>query len=97
MRAYFKDFTKTIVPKALIVAVISGLYLIHVNFGVIDESGLSNFQIVLSIKAVLGLWLGFRGVLQVFFNIQPFVFKSHKLPFILVVIIVFLSQTMWNV
>lgn len=97
VRAYFKDFTRTLVPKALVVAVISGLYLIHISFGSIDESGLSNFQIVLSIKALLGLWLGARGILQVFFGIQPFVFKSHKLPFILVIIIVTLSQIMWSV
>lgn len=97
VRAYFKDFTKILVPKALVVAVFSGLYLFHISFGSIGENGLSNFQILLSIKAVLGLWLGARGILQVFFGIQPFVFKSHKLPFILVVIIVALSQIMLSV
>lgn len=97
VRGYFKDFTRAIVPKALIVAVISGAFLFHKNFGVVGDDGLSNFQIVLLIKATLGLWLGLRGVLQVFFGIQPLVFKSHKLPFILVVIIVFLSQLMWAV
>jgi hypothetical protein len=97
VRSYFKDFTRAIVPKALIVAVISGLYLIHVSFGTIQESGLSNFQILLSIKAVLGIWLGLRGILQVFFNIQPFLFKSHKLPFLLVIVIVLLSQAMWSI
>jgi len=97
VRAYFKDFTKVLVPKALVVAVFSGLYLFHMSFGSIGENGLSNFQILLSIKAVLGLWLGARGILQVFFGIQPFVFKSHKLPFILVVIIVALSQIMLSV
>lgn len=95
VRSYFKDFTRTLVPKALIVAVISGLYLIHKNFGVIGDDGLSNFQILLSIKAFLGLWLGMRGILQVFFGIQPFVFKSHRLPFILVILIVILSQAMY--
>jgi len=97
VRAYFKDFTKVLVPKALVVAVFSGLYLIHISFGSIGENGLSNYQILLSIKAVLGLWLGARGILQVFFGIQPFIFKSHKLPFILVVIIVALSQIMLSV
>jgi len=97
VRAYFKDFTKAIVPKALFVAVISGLYLIHTTFGPIDGAGLSNFQIVLTIKVILGLWLGIRGILQVFFGIQPLVFKSHRLPFILVVLIVLLSQIMWSV
>ncbi|MGB5917560.1 hypothetical protein [Arcobacter sp.] len=95
VRGYFKGFTKILVPKALVVAVISGIYLLYVNFGVIEESGLSNFQILLSIKAILGLWLGLRGVLQVFFGIQPFVFKGHTLPFVLVITIVFLSQIMW--
>lgn len=61
------------------------------------QSGLTNFQILLLIKAYLGSWLGLRGVLQVFFNVQPFIFKSHKLPFILIIIIVVLSQVMWYV
>jgi hypothetical protein len=91
------QYVRKVVPKALVVAVISGVYLLYVNFGVIEETGLSNFQIVLSIKAVLGLWLGVRGVLQVFFGIQPLVFKSHLVPFILVVIIIFLSQLMFSV
>lgn len=97
IRSYFKEFTKVLVPKALIAAVASGLYLFYINFGEISQSGLSNFQIVLLIKALLGIWLGLRGILQVFFNIQPFIFKSHKLPFILVIVIVVLSQVMWHV
>jgi hypothetical protein len=86
---------RKVVPKALIVAVISGLYLFSQTFGEIGPQGLSSFQIILSIKAFLGLWLGFRGVNQVFFGIQPWVFKSHLFPFILVVIIIFLSQFMF--
>ncbi|WP_419768904.1 hypothetical protein [Arcobacter sp.] len=97
VRGYFKAFTKVLVPKALVVAVISGIYLLYINFGIIEESGLSNFQILLSIKAILGLWLGLRGILQVFFGIQPLVFKGHTLPFVLVIIIVLLSQIMWYV
>jgi len=96
VRSHFALFTKAIVPKALVLAVISGLYLFHINFGSI-ENGFSNFQIVLAIKAFLGSWLGLRGVLQVFFGIQPFVFKGHLLPFILVIIIVFLSQIMFSI
>ncbi|MFT7860201.1 MAG: hypothetical protein ABXS93_04615, partial [Sulfurimonas sp.] len=95
VRSYFKDFTRALVPKALIAAVLSGIYLFYVNFGDIPQSGLTNFQIVLLIKAYLGSWLGLRGILQVFFNIQPFIFKSHKLPFVLVIVIVGLSQVMW--
>jgi hypothetical protein len=97
VREYFMQYVRKVVPKALVVAVVSGVYLLYVNFGVIEETGLSNFQIVLSIKAFLGLWLGVRGVLQVFFGIQPLVFKSHLVPFILVVIIIFLSQLMFSV
>ena len=97
VREYFMQYVRKVVPKALVVAVVSGVYLLYVNFGVIEETGLSNFQIVLSIKAFLGLWLGVRGVLQVFFGIQPLVFKSHLVPFILVVIIMFLSQLMFSV
>ena len=96
VRAHFAKFIKALVPKALVVAVISGIYLFHVNFGSI-ENGFSNFQILLAIKAFLGSWLGLRGVLQVFFGIQPFVFKGHLLPFVLVIIIVFLSQIMFSV
>ncbi len=97
VREYFMQYVRKVVPKALIVAVLSGLYLFHIHFGSIGEEGLSNFQILLGIKAFLGLWLGLRGVLQVFFKIQPLVFKSHIFPFILVVIIIFLSQTMLQV
>ncbi|MBS9782390.1 MAG: hypothetical protein KGV43_01145 [Arcobacter sp.] len=97
VRSYFAGFTKVLVPKSLIVVFISGLYLFHSTFGSIGEDGLSNFQILLLIKAVLGTWLALRGILQVFFGIQPLVFKSHRFPFILVVIIIFISQIMWGV
>jgi len=97
VREYFMQYVRVVVPKALLVAVASGIYLISVNFGSIAPEGLSNFQIVLGIKAFLGGWLGLRGILQVFFGIQPLVFKSHRFPFILVVIIIFLSQLMFSV
>ena len=97
VREYFMQYVRKVVPKALITAVLSGIYLISVNFGAISEDGLSNFQIVLTMKAFLGSWLGLRGILQVFFGIQPLVFKSHIFPFILVVIIIFLSQLMFSV
>lgn len=97
VREYFMKYVRKVVPKALIVAVLSGIYLMIMNFGPIGENGLSNFQILLSIKAFLGGWLGLRGVLQVFFNIQPLVFKSHLFPFALVIIIIFLSQLMFSV
>jgi hypothetical protein len=97
VREYFMKYVRKVVPKSLIVAVLSGIYLISVNFGVIENNTLSNFQIVLSMKAFLGLWLGLRGVLQVFFGIQPLVFKSHLFPFVLVIIIIFLSQLMFSV
>ncbi len=97
IRTHFAHFTRALVPKALVVAVVSGLFLIHTSFGSISEDGLSNYQIVLGIKAILGCWLGLRGIMQVFFGIQPFVFKSHKLPFILVVTIILLSQLMLTV
>jgi hypothetical protein len=91
------QYVRRVVPKALLVAVASGIYLFFVNFGSISSDGLTNFQILLGIKAFLGLWLGLRGVLQVFFKIQPLVFKSHIFPFMLVIIIIFLSQLMFAV
>ena len=97
VREYFMKYVRLVVPKALIVAVISGGYLLYINFGEIGENGLTNFQILLSIKAFLGGWLGLRGVLQVFFGIQPLVFKSHIFPFSLVLIIILLSQLMFVV
>lgn len=97
VRSYFAKFTRDIVPKALIMAVISGLYLLYVNFGTISENGLSRFQILLLIKAFLALWLGFRGVLQVFFGIQPLVFKSHTFPFFIVVVIIVISQIIFSI
>jgi len=86
---------RKVVPKALIVAVITGMYLFYQVFGEITESGFTHFQMLLSIKAFLGLWLGLRGINQVFFGIQPWVFKSHYFPFSLVVIIILLSQLMY--
>lgn len=97
VREYFMKYVRKVVPKALIVAVLSGAYLFHINFGTISEDGLTNFQILLGIKGTLGLWLGLRGVLQVFFGIQPLVFKSHIFPFTLVLIIIFLSQLMFSI
>jgi hypothetical protein len=97
VREYFMQYVRKVVPKSLILAVATGIYLIYINFGTIAEDGLTNFQILLSIKAFLGLWLGLRGVLQVFFKIQPLVFKSHIFPFALVVIIIALSQIMFAV
>ncbi len=97
VREYFMKYVRKVVPKALVVAVVSGTYLFSQNFGTIAPEGLSNFQIVLLIKAFLGGWLGLRGILQVFFKIQPLVFKSHTFPFILVVIIIVLSQLMFAV
>jgi hypothetical protein len=97
VREYFMQYVRKVVPKALIVAVASGMYLFYINFGVIEESGWTNFQILLAIKGFLGGWLGLRGVLQVFFKIQPLLFKSHLFPFILVIIIIVLSQLMFGV
>jgi len=56
---------------------------------------MSSFQILLSLKAFLGIWLGVRGFLQVYMGIQPLVFKSHILPFAFVLTILFLSQFMY--
>ena len=86
---------RKVVPKALIVAVITGIYMFFQVFGEVSSNGLSHFQILLAIKAFLGLWLGFRGINQVFFGIQPWVFKSHYFPFSLVVVIILLSQLMY--
>lgn len=86
---------RKVVPYALMVAVATGVYMFLNVFGSIGEDGMSNFQIMLSIKAFLGLWLGFRGVNQKLFGIQPWVFKSHLFPFSLVLIIILLSQFMW--
>jgi len=86
---------RKVVPWALLVAVASGIYLIIQVFGPITEDGLNNFQIMLSIKAFFGLWLGIRGFNQKFFKVNPFLFTSHLFPFICVIIIVFISQIMY--
>ena len=86
---------RKVVPYSLIVAVVSGIYLFTQNFGQIGIDGFNNFQILLSIKAFLGLWLGLRGINQKLFGIQPWVFKSHLFPFSLVIIIILLSQFMY--
>jgi hypothetical protein len=95
IRESFMKYVRKVVPPSLIVAVVTGLYLITQVFGPIAEEGLSTFQMILGLKAFLGIWLGLRGGLQVYFKIQPFVFKSHVLPFSFVITIIFLSQFMW--
>ena len=94
-REAFMKYVRKVVPPSLMVAVITGMYLITQIFGEIRQEGLSSFQIMLSIKAFLGLWLGIRGFNQVYLKIQPLVFKSHLLPFIFVITIIFLSQIMY--
>ena len=95
-RESFMMFVRKVVPPSLIVAVVTGLYLISQVFGTINlQEGLSTFQILLSLKAFLGLWLGLRGFLQVYLKIQPLVFKGHQLPFAFVLTIIFLSQFMY--
>ncbi len=95
IRESFMKYVRKVVPPSLLVAVISGLYLITEVFGTIGEEGMSSFQVMLSIKAFLGIWLGIRGFAQVYLGIQPLVFKSHVLPFTFVVTILFLSQFMY--
>jgi hypothetical protein len=95
IRESFMQYVRKVVPPSLLVAVITGLYLISQVFGKIGEDGLTTFQTLLSIKAFLGIWLGIRGFNQVYLKIQPLVFKSHILPFAFVVTIIFLSQFMY--
>lgn len=85
---------RKVVPYALFTAVGSGIYLISQVFGEIHPEGLSSFQTLLLIKALFGLWLGVRGFNQKVFGINPWVFKTHTLPFVLVVSIIILSQYM---
>jgi len=86
---------RKVVPYALMVAVASGLFLISQIYGKIEDEGLSNFQILLSLKAFFGVWLGLRGVNQKLFGINPWVFTSHLFPFSIVIIIILLSQFMY--
>ena len=95
IRESFMMYVRKVVPPSLIVAVLTGLYLITQVYGPIGEDGLTRFQMLLSLKAFLGIWLGIRGFLQVYLKIQPLVFKSHVLPFSFVVTIIFLSQFMY--
>ena len=93
-RESFMKYVRKVVPPALMVAVVTGLYLISQVFGTISPEGMSHFQMLLSLKAFLGLWLGLRGFMQVYLKIQPLVFKGHQLPFAFVLTIIFLSQFM---
>ena len=86
---------RSIVPPSLVVIVLTGLYMLTQVFGEIGEEGLSRYQMLLSLKVFLGLWLGLRGVLQVYLGIQPLVFKGHRLPFLFVITIILLSQLMY--
>ena len=95
IRESFMKYVRKVVPPSLIVAVLTGLYLITQVYGPIGEEGLTRFQMLLSFKAFLGIWLGLRGFLQVYMGIQPLVFKSHVLPFAFVLTIIFLSQFMY--
>ena len=93
-RESFMQHVRKVVPYSLLVAVATGSYMFITVFGVIAPDGMNSFQIILSIKAFFGLWLGLRGFHQKFFKINPCYFKSHLFPFILVIIIIFLSQLM---
>ncbi len=93
-RGTFAPLVRKVVPPSLVVIVVTGLYLISQSFGTIGDDGMSRYQILLSIKAFLGIWLGLRGILQVYMGIQPLVFKGHELPFVFVLTIIFLSQFM---
>jgi len=95
IRESFMKYVRKLVPPSLIVAVLTGLYLIMYLFGDIGEDGMTRFQMLLSLKAFLGIWLGLRGFMQVYMGIQPLVFKSHILPFAFVLTIIFLSQFMY--
>lgn len=95
IRESFMKYVRKVVPPSLLVAVLTGLYLITQVFGPVGEEGMSYFQMMLSLKAFLGIWLGIRGFSQVYLGIQPLVFKSHLLPFAFVVTIIFLSQFMY--
>ncbi|WP_309495882.1 hypothetical protein [Sulfurovum sp.] len=95
IRESFMKYVRKVVPPSLLVAVLTGLYLITQVFGTFGEEGMSSFQMMLSLKAFLGIWLGIRGFAQVYLGIQPLVFKSHVLPFAFVVTILFLSQFMY--
>ena len=86
---------RKVVPNALLIAVATGIYMFTQVFGEIGPDGLTSFQIMLSIKGFFGLWLGIRGFNQKFFKINPWLFKSHLFPFILVIIIIALSQLMY--
>ncbi len=94
IRESFMKYVRKVVPPSLIVAVLSGLYLISQVFGPV-VGGLTWFQTLLGLKAFLGIWLGVRGFMQVYMGIQPLLFKSHVLPFTFVIIIIFLSQFMY--
>lgn len=95
IRESFMKVVRKVVPPSLLVAVVTGLYLISQVFGSVSDEGMSTFQVLLGLKAFLGIWLGIRGFLQVYVGIQPLVFKSHVLPFSFVVTIIFLSQFMY--
>jgi uncharacterized protein len=85
---------RKVVPYSLFVAVGTGLYMIFEIFGPITPKGLTSFQLMLLVKAVLGIWLGIRGFNQKIFKINPWIFTGHLVPFITVVIIILLSQYM---
>lgn len=86
---------RKVVPYSLFVAVGTGAYLFTQVFGEISAEGINRFQLLLSLKAFLGLWLGLRGFNQKVFGINPWLFKSHLFPFTLVVVMILLSQLMY--
>lgn len=86
---------RKVVPWAILTAVGTGIYLIGQIFGKIEEGGMTWFQILLTIKAIFGMWLGVRAFNQKFFKINPFVFRTHALPFTLVILMIILAQFMY--
>ena len=76
IRESFMKYVRKVVPPSLIVLVLTGVYLFPQVFGTVGEDGLTWFQKVMLLKAVLGLWLGLRGFFAGLFRDPAFCFQK---------------------
>ena len=72
IRESFMKYVRKVVPPALIVAVLTGLYLITQVYGPIGEDGLSRFQMLLSLKAFSRYLVGNQRILTSLYGYSAF-------------------------
>lgn len=88
---------KRVMPFAVLLLFLSGLFLFSQDFGTIKDGGLSHFQILLLIKVFLAFIIFLKVFLEVVVKKQLPCLKGHVGAAILAICIVILAKIMWVV